>query len=97
MTTFALAFGGLTLLLKVLGRPGNTSLISSIALTEPLTALIGASIIREVRQIAHTQLIAGCEAEPARQAARPDFAAVGAQKAASDAAPACGQALVRTD
>jgi len=58
---------------------------------------IGAIIIREVRQIAHTQLIAASGAGASREPARPDFAAVGAQVAASDAAPASGQALVRTD
>ncbi len=42
MTTFALAFGGLTLLFTLLGRPVNTSLVSSIALTVSLATLVGA-------------------------------------------------------
>lgn len=58
---------------------------------------IGAIVIREVRQIAHTQLIAGSDGEAVGDLARPDFAAVGAKMAASEAAPGSGQALVRTE
>ncbi len=42
VTSFLLAFGGLTLLFTILGRPVNTSLVSSIALTVSLAALVGA-------------------------------------------------------
>ncbi len=58
---------------------------------------IGAIIIREVRQIAHTQLIAGNEQDSAREPARPDFTPVGTQVAVAETAPATSQALARTD
>jgi hypothetical protein len=41
LTTFVFAFGGLTLLMTLMGRPMNTSLITSISLTVSMGALIG--------------------------------------------------------